>query len=98
MQTHEAALRNLEGFGAHPDTELRFGTPLPPHAFHDETGGRVRARLHDISPLKIVTACAVRAAARFGVEGRSVHSATTSRSLWGDDPCAEEQGVPRRVT
>jgi hypothetical protein len=43
-------------------------------------------------------ACAVRAAARSGVERRDGHVATTSRCVWGEDPCAEEQDRPGRVT
>jgi hypothetical protein len=48
--------------------------------------------------MKILTACAVRAAARFGVERRYVHLDTTSRSVWGDYQFAEEPDVPFRVT
>jgi hypothetical protein len=65
---------------------------------NDDTGGRVRDRLYDMSTMQIFTACAVRAAARFGVEGRDVHFETTSRRLWGDYQWAEEQDVPFRVT
>jgi transposase len=83
---------------AHQDTELLLGKVLPPHAFNDDTVGRVLDRLYDMSPMKIFTACAVRAAARFGVERRSGHFDTTSRSVWGDDQFAEEQDVPCRVT
>jgi hypothetical protein len=50
-----------------------------------------------MSPMPILTACAVRAAARFGVDCRAVHCDTTSRRLWGDDPWAEEPDVPCRV-
>ena len=75
-----------------------MGKPLPPHACNDDTVGRVLDRLDDMSPMQILTACAVRAAARCGVECRSVHCETTSRRLWGDDQDAEEQDVPCRVT
>jgi len=91
-------LYRLEEFFAHQDTELLLGKPLPPHAFNDDTVGRVLDRLYDMSTMKIFTACAVRAAARFGVECRDVHFDTTSRSLWGDYQWAEEQDVPFRVT
>ena len=47
--------------------------------------------------MKILTAWAVRAAARLGVECRDGHVETTSRRLWGDDPWAAEQDVPCRV-
>lgn len=60
--------------------------------------GRVLDRLDDMSTMQILTACAVRAAARVGVECRDVHVETTSRRLWGDDQCAEAQDVPFRVT
>jgi transposase len=91
-------LYRLEEFFAHQDTELLLGKVLPPHAFNDDTVGRVLDRLYDMSTMKIFTACAVRAAARFGVERRYVHFDTTSRSVWGDYQFAEEQDVPFRVT
>ena len=91
-------LYRLEEFFAHQDTELLLGKTLPPHAFNDDTVGRVLDRLFDMSTMKIFTACAVRAAARFGVERRYVHFDTTSRSVWGDYQFAEEQDVPFRVT
>lgn len=88
----------LEEFFAPQDTELLLGKPLPPHAFNDDTVGRVLDRLDDMSTMQICTACAVRAAARFGVERRSVHFDTTSRGVWGDYQCAEEPDVPFHVT
>jgi hypothetical protein len=91
-------LYRLEECFAHQDTELLLGKPLPPHACNDETVGRVLDRLYDMSTMKICTACAVRAAARCGVEHRYGHFETTSRSVWGDDPFAEAQDVPCRVT
>src|SRR5215475_2358305 len=91
-------LYRLEEFFAHQDTELLLGKVLPPHAFNDDTVGRVLDRLYDMSTMKIFTACAVRAEARFGVERRYVHFDTTSRSVWGDYQFAEEQDVPFRVT
>lgn len=51
-----------------------------------------------MSTMKSFTACAVRAAARSGVECRYVHVDTTSRRLWGDYQWVEEQDVPFRVT
>ena len=59
--------------------------------------GRVRERLDDMSPMTILTACAVRAAARVGVACRSMHCDTTSRRFWGDDQWAEEPDGPCRV-
>jgi Domain of unknown function (DUF4277) len=91
-------LYRLEEFFAHQDPELRLGKPLPPHAFNDDTVGRVRDRLYDMRTMKILTACAVRAAARFGVERRAVHFDPTSRRVWGDYQFAEEPDVPFRVT
>jgi transposase len=88
----------LEEFFAHQDTAWLLGPPLPPHACNDDTVGRVRDRLDDLSPMKILTACAVRAAARFGVACRYGHFETTARRLWGDDQWAAEQDVPCRVT
>jgi hypothetical protein len=64
----------------------------------DDTVGRVRERLSDFGTMRLLTACAVRAAARFGRERRSVPFDTTSRSGWGADEVAQEQAVPVRVT
>ncbi|HEX9868822.1 MAG TPA: hypothetical protein VGC99_09550 [Candidatus Tectomicrobia bacterium] len=47
--------------------------------------------------MQIVTAWAVRAAARVGVECRDGHLETTARRLWGDDQWAEAPDVPFRV-
>jgi transposase len=91
-------LYRLEEFFAHQDTELLLGKALPPHAFTDDTVGRVLDRLYDFGTMRLFTACAVRAAARFGLERRYVHFDTTSRSVWGDYEFAEEQDVPFRVT
>jgi transposase len=91
-------LYRVEEFFAHQDTELLLGKTLPPHAFNDDTVGRVLDRLYDMNTMKIFTACAVRATARFGVERRYGHFDTTSRSVWGDYQFAEEQDVPFRVT
>jgi len=74
-----------------------LGKALPPQAFTDATGGRVRDRRYDFGPRRLCTACAVRAAMRCGVERRSVHFATTSRSVWGEDQCAETQDLPFRM-
>jgi transposase len=75
-----------------------LGKALPPQAFTDDTVGRVLDRLYDMGTMKLFTACAVRAAARFGLEHRYVHFDTTSRSVWGDYQFAEEQDVPFQVT
>jgi len=48
--------------------------------------------------MKLCTAWAVRAAARFGLHKRSVHCDTTSCSVWGDDAFPATQEVPFRVT
>jgi hypothetical protein len=48
--------------------------------------------------MPLFTAWAVRAAARYGVARRYGPLDTTSRSVWGEDPCAEEQDLPFRVT
>jgi transposase len=91
-------LYRLEEFFAHQDTALLLGQALSPHAFTDDTVGRVLDRLYDFGTMRLFTACAVRAAARFGLERRYVHFDTTSRSVWGDYEFAEEQDVPFRVT
>jgi transposase len=91
-------LYRLEEFFAHQDTELLLGKALPPHAFTDDTVGRVLDRLYDLGTMKLFTACAVRAATTFGLERRYVHFDTTSRSVWGEYQCAEDQDLPLRVT
>jgi transposase len=91
-------LYRLEEFFAQQDTELLLGQVIPPHAFNDDAVGRVLDRLYDMGTMKLFTACAVRAAARFGLERRYVHFDTTSRSVWGDYEFAEAQDVPFRVT
>jgi transposase len=91
-------LYRLEEFFAHQDTELLFGKALPPHAFTDDTVGRVLDHLYDMGTMKLFTACAVRAVMRFGLERRYVHFDTTSRSVWGDYQFAEEQALPFHVT
>ena len=60
--------------------------------------GRVLDRRYDVGTMTRFTACAVRAAARFGLECRDVHFDTTSRSVWGEYQCAEEQDLPFQVT
>ncbi len=91
-------LYRLEEFFAQQDTELLLGKAIPPHAFTDDTVGRVLDRLYDFGTMRLFTACAVRAAARFGLERRYVHFDTTSRSVWGDYQLAEEQDVPCQIT
>src|SRR5215470_11866838 len=69
-----------------------------PQALNDDTAGRVRDRLYDFGTMRLFTACAVRAATRFGLERRSGHFDTTSRSVWGDYQYAEAQDLPFEVT
>jgi Domain of unknown function (DUF4277) len=83
---------------AHQDTELLLGQALPAHAFNDEAVGRVLDRLYDRGTMQLLTACAVRAVTRFGLERRYGHFETTSRRVWGEYRFAEEQDVPCSVT
>src|SRR5215475_8365800 len=76
-------LYRLEEFFAQQDTERLLGKAVPPHALNDDTAGRVLDRLYDFGTMRLFTACAVRAATRFGLERRYVHFDTTSRSVWG---------------
>jgi transposase len=91
-------LYRLEEFFAHQDTALLLGKALPPHAFNDDTVGRVLDRLYDMGTMKLFTACAVRAATQFGLERRYVHFDTTSHSVWGEYDFPEEQDLPFRIT
>jgi Domain of unknown function (DUF4277) len=90
-------LYRLEEVFAQQDTALLLGQALPPHALNDATVGRVLDRLYACGTMRRLTACAVRAAMRCGVERRSVPFATTSRSVWGDSQCAETQDLPFQV-
>jgi transposase len=91
-------LYRLEEFFAQQDTELLLGKAVPPQALNDDTAGRVLDRLYDFGTMRLFTACAVRAATRFGLERRYVHFDTTSRSVWGDYHFAETQDLPFQVT
>jgi Domain of unknown function (DUF4277) len=91
-------LDRLEAVMAHQDPELLLGKAGPAPAFNDAAVGRVLDRLYDRGTMKLVTAGAVRAVPRFGLERRYVHGEPTSRRVWGEDQLAEEQDVPFSVT
>src|SRR3989442_4179573 len=91
-------LYHLEEFFAHQDTELLLGKALPPHAFTDDTVGRVLDRLYDFGTMRLFTACAIRAVMQFDLERRYVHFDTTSRSVWDAYQFAETQDLPFQVT
>jgi len=91
-------LYRLEEFFAQQDTELLLGKVVSPQALNDDTVGRVLDRLYDFGTMRLFTACAVRAAMRFGLEHRYVHFDTTSRSVWGAYQFAETQDLPFQVT
>jgi hypothetical protein len=91
-------LYRLDEFFAHQDTAILLGKALPAQAFTDDTVGRVLDRLYDFGTMRLFTACAVRAATRFGLERRYVHFDTTSRSVWGAYQFAEPQDLPFQMT
>jgi transposase len=91
-------LYRVEEFFAQQDTELLLGKAVPAHALNDDLVGRVLDRLYDMGTMQIFTACAVRAAARFGLDKRYVHFDTTSCSVWGDYQFSEAQALPFWVT
>src|SRR5215471_4862564 len=91
-------LYRLEEFFAQQDTALLLGKAVPPQALNDDTAGRVLDHLYDFGTMRLFTACAVRAATRFGLERRYVHFDTTSRSVWGEYQFAETQDLPFQVT
>ena len=91
-------LYRLEEFFAQQDTALLLGKTVPPQALNDDTAGRVLDRIYDFGTMRLFTACAVRAAMRFGLERRYVHFDTTSHSVWGDYQFAETQDLPFQVT
>jgi hypothetical protein len=88
----------LAAFVAQPAPELLLGKAVPPQALHDDTAGRVRARLYDCGTRRLVTACAVRARLRWGLARRSVPFDTTAPSVWGDSHLAETQDLPLQGT
>jgi hypothetical protein len=71
---------------------------VPPQAWNDEPAGRGRARLYDCGPLRLCTAGAVQAAARWGWERRDGPCAPPSRRVWGASPCAATQARPVQGT
>src|SRR5215468_11530416 len=87
-------LSRLAEFCAQQDPALLFGKTVPPQALNDDTAGRVLDRLSDFGPMRLCTACAVRAAMRLDLERRYGHVETTSHRVWGDDQCAEPQARP----
>jgi len=91
-------LYRLEEFFAQQDTALLLGKTVPPQALNDDPAGRVLDRLYDFGTMRLFTACAVRAAMRFGLERRYVHFDTTSRNVWGDYQFAETQDLPFQMT
>jgi Domain of unknown function (DUF4277) len=91
-------LYRLAEFFAPQATARLLGKTVPPQALNDDTAGRGLERLYDFGTMRRCTACAGRAARRFGLERRSVHFATTSRSVWGDSQFAETQDLPFPVT
>src|SRR5262245_49800160 len=91
-------LYRLEEFFARQETELPLGKAVSPQALNDDTAGRVLDRLYDFGTMRLFTACAVRAATRFGLERCYVHFDTTSRSVWGEYQFAETQDLPFQVT
>src|SRR5262245_10362017 len=77
-------LYRSEEFCAHQDIELLLEKACPPQTFTDDTVGRVLDRLYDFGMIRLFMACAVRAAARFGLERRYVRFDTTSCNVWGE--------------
>src|SRR5213593_2419756 len=66
-------LYRLEEFFTHQDTALLLGKAVAPEALNDDQVGRVLDRLYECGTMKLFTACAVRAAARFGLNKHYVH-------------------------
>jgi transposase len=94
-------LYRLEDFFAQQDTALLLGKAVPAEAFNDDTVGRVLDRLYETGTMKVLTACAVRAAQVFGLDKRYVHFDTTSMSVYGEYVPPEEpqaQAPPFRIT
>jgi hypothetical protein len=90
-------LSRLEECFAQQATQRLLGKAVPPQAVNDDTAGRVLDRLYDFGTMRRCTACAVRAATRFGLERRYGHCETTARSGWGDYHGAETPDRPLQV-
>src|SRR5262245_41310512 len=87
----------LEELFAHQDTALLLGQAIPPHAFNDDTVGRVFARRDEAGTMKGCPACASRADQVLHFDKRSGHFDTTSRTVYGEYALpeeTEEQTVP----
>jgi hypothetical protein len=97
-------LYRLEECFTHQDTALLLGKAVAPSACDDDTVGRGFDRLYDTGTMQVFTACAIRADQVFHFDKRSVHFATTSVSVYGDDlpPEAQqdqqEQAAPLTMT
>jgi transposase len=100
-------LYRLEEVFAGQDTALLLGKAVAPGAFDDDTVGRVLDRLYDTGPMKVFTACAVRAEQALHFDKRDVHFDTTSVSVYGDylppEPPpqqaeSQEQAMPFPIT
>src|SRR5215813_4583374 len=97
-------LYRLEEFFTHQDTALLLGKAVAPEVFNDDTVGRILERLYDVGPMKIFTACAVRADQVYGLDKRYVHFDTTSISVYGEylppegQPDQPEPAVPFTIT
>ena len=91
-------LYRLEECFAYQDTALLLGKAIAPGACEDDTVGRVCDRLYDTGTMKVFTACAVRADQAWHFDKRSVHFATTSMTVYGDETFPEEQQVPLTMT
>jgi hypothetical protein len=61
-------LYRLEECCAQHDPERLLGKVFPPHAFNDDTVGRVLDRLYMVGTMKIFTACAVSVDQVFGFD------------------------------
>ena len=77
-------LYRLEAVFAGQDMALLLGKAVAPGALDDDTVGRVFDRLYATGTMQVCTACAVRADQALHFDKRSVHSDTTSVSVYGD--------------
>jgi hypothetical protein len=89
-------LSRVEAGLARQDPALLWGQARPPHAFNDETVGRVRDRRAAMGPRPRFTAWALRAATPVGVGRREGPCETTSPRGWGASDVPEAQDLPCR--
>ncbi len=80
------------------DRAVLFGEELPAEYFSDDNVGRMLDRLYETGTQRIFSALSVAALERFPISTEHVHFDTTSVSLYGDYPNAEDEEAAFKIT